>query len=157
MKKSVISLLVVGATVTSAVPATVASAASCPPGGAIYCVPTAPSTAGAAVAVTGKVLSKLTPGGLAAKGSLKVSIPFSEAGTLTLTCKAKLHGHVVTIASASTSAGAAGTSTVKLSLSKAGRRALHKQKGKLTISVAAQFTPAGGGASTSAAGKVALK
>jgi hypothetical protein len=141
----------------AAVPAS-ASASTCTPG-TLYCVPSAVTPAEAAHGTSGSAaggLSKLTPHALAGKGSVTLPGTAAGPGTLKLVLTAKIDGRTVVLGTGLSTTGAAGATTVKLVLTKAGKHALQGHKGKLTITVTATFTPAGGTAASSSS-RVGLK
>jgi hypothetical protein len=142
----------------AAMPASASAASTCTPG-TLYCIPPAVTPAEAAHTTAGTaagILSKLRPAALAGKGRVALSGTTSGPGTLKIVLTAKLHGKTVVLGTGVSTTGAAGTTTVEVALTKAGKRALKGQKGKLTITVTAAFTPKGGTAASSSS-KVGLK
>lgn|GEM_PF-2906284 len=99
--------------------------------------------AGASSAAT--LLAKLSAAALAGGSGLKLGASVSGPGTFTFVLSAKIHGKKVVLGSASKRTDAAGAITIRLTLSKAGKHALRKAKGKkLRVTVTATFTPEGG-------------
>jgi len=156
MKRYLVSFVAVAG--LAAMPAGASAATVCPPA-TLYCIPPAVTPAEAAQATSsaaGRSLSKLKPAALAGKGGIALPGTASGPGTLEIVITAKIHGKTVVIGSGTSTTGSAGTTTVKLTLTRAGKRALKGHKGKLTITVTATFTPTGGTAATSSS-KVKLK
>jgi hypothetical protein len=164
MKKYLASFAVVAG--LAAIPAGASAAATCLPGqtpgvAPLYCIPATTETSAEAAQATSGVaagdLSKITPAALAGKGHLTLPGTAAGPGTVKIVITAKIHGKTVVLGSGETTTDSAGAVTVKLTLTKAGKKALKRHKGKLPVTVTASFAPKGGGKGSSASSKGALK
>jgi hypothetical protein len=159
MKKYLASFVVVVG--LAAIPAGASAASTCAPGqtpgvAPLYCIPSTETPAEAAQATSGAAigdLSKITPAALAGKGHLTLPGTAAGPGTVKIVITAKIHGKTVVLGSGEATTDSAGAVTVKLTLTKAGKKALKGHRGKLPVTVTASFVPKGGkGSSVSSKG-----
>jgi hypothetical protein len=154
---SLLSILALAAVPVVAPPALAHSSART---ASAYPIPPASTTPAAAAhagasAAAGD-LAKLSPAALAHTGGLKLSVTAPGSGAFTFVLTAKIHGKTVIVGRAVKTVTGAGAVTLTLKLTKAGKAALGRAKGKLKLTVAVTFKPTHGGGAT-AKSKITLK